>query len=156
MPIIFKFSSTDTSFESSVWKELINVSKLSLISFDYIVLSPGIDIKKCKISNYLKKNRSKIITELDIFAISYPNINKITITGTNGKSTTAKLLFEILKDQKKDVILAGNIGIPILSKRKIKPSTVFVIEASSYQLEYSKYWRFFIVNYYKLLYFFWN
>ena len=122
-------------------KKLINVRKLSSTNFDFIVLSPGIDIKKCKISRYLKKNRSKIITELDIFAISYPNINKITITGTNGKSTTSKLLYEVLKNNQKDVRLTGNIGYPILMERKIKHNTIFVIEASSYQLDYSKYYR---------------
>ena len=122
-------------------KNLINIRKLSSINFDFIVLSPGIDIKKCKISSYLRKNRSKIITELDIFAISYPNINKITITGTNGKSTTSKLLYEVLKNSKKDVRLTGNIGYPILMENKIKNNTIFVIEASSYQLDYSKYFR---------------
>ena len=118
-----------------------SLKRIKITEFDYIVLSPGIDINQCKLKNYLKKNRSKIITDLDIFYLNNQKNLKITITGTNGKSTTAKLLFEILRDQKKDVILAGNIGIPILSKRKIKPSTVFVIEASSYQLEYSKYFK---------------
>jgi len=98
-------------------------------------------MKKCKISIFLKKNRSKIITELDIFTISYPNINKITITGTNGKSTTSKLLYEVLKKNKKDVRLTGNIGYPILMEKKIRYNTIFVIEASSYQLDYSKYFR---------------
>tara|TARA_A100001011_G_scaffold110868_1_gene117401 strand:- start:3420 stop:4718 length:1299 start_codon:yes stop_codon:yes gene_type:complete len=120
-------------------KKIINTHKLASVNFDFIVLSPGIDIKKCKISNYLRKNRSKIITELDIFAICYPNINKITITGTNGKSTTSKLLYEVLKNNKKDVRLTGNIGYPILMEKKIKNNTIFVIEASSYQLDYSKY-----------------
>ena len=78
-------------------KKLINIKNYLLKTFDFIVLSPGIDIKKCKISSYLKKNRSKIITELDIFEICYPKINKITITGTNGKSTTSKLFYEVLK-----------------------------------------------------------
>ncbi len=122
-------------------KKLVNIHKLSSVNFDFIVLSPGIDIKKCKISNFLRKHRSKIITELDIFAISYPKINKITITGTNGKSTTSKLLYEVLKNNKKDVRLTGNIGYPILMEKKIKPNTIFVIEASSYQLDYSKYFR---------------
>ncbi len=89
----------------------------------------------------MRKNRSKIITELDIFSISYPNLNKITITGTNGKSTTSKLLYQVLKNNKKDVRLTGNIGYPILMEKKIKNNTVFVIEASSYQLDYSKYFR---------------
>ena len=122
-------------------KKITNIKKLSSINFDFIVLSPGIDINKCKISYYLIKNKSKIITELDIFAISYPNINKITITGTNGKSTTSKLLYEVLKNNKKDVRLTGNIGYPILMEKKIKNNTIFVIEASSYQLDYSKYFR---------------
>ena len=122
-------------------KILLNIGKLSSENFDYIVLSPGIDIKKCKISLYLIKNKNKIITELDIFAISYPNINRITITGTNGKSTTSKLLYEVLKYNKKDARLTGNIGNPILNEKKIKNNTIFVIEASSYQLDYSKYFR---------------
>ncbi|MDB0067088.1 UDP-N-acetylmuramoyl-L-alanine--D-glutamate ligase [Candidatus Pelagibacter sp.] len=106
--------------------------------FDCIIISPGIDINKCKLSRFLKKNHKKIYTDLDIFYSRYAFNQKITITGTNGKSTTAKLLHDILKDQKKDVRLVGNIGNPILLEKKIKKDTLFVIEASSYQLEYSK------------------
>ena len=119
----------------------ISLKKIKLTEFDYIVLSPGIDISKCRLKNYLKKNKKKIITDLDIFYLNNPNNLKITITGTNGKSTTAKLLFKILKDQNKDVKLVGNIGIPVLSKNNIKPSTIFVIEASSYQIDYSQYFK---------------
>ena len=122
-------------------KFFISLKKIKLTEFDYIVLSPGIDISKCRLKNYLKKNKKKIITDLDIFYLNNPNNLKITITGTNGKSTTAKLLFKILKDQNKDVKLVGNIGIPILSKNKIKFSTIFVIEASSYQIDYSQYFK---------------
>ena len=122
-------------------KKLIKLRDLLNTKFDFIVLSPGIDIKKCKISTFLSKNRSKIITELDIFEISYPKINKITITGTNGKSTTSKLLFDVLKINKIDVRLTGNIGYPILMEKKIKKNTIFVIEASSYQLDYSKFFK---------------
>ena len=99
--------------------KLLNIHNLLIKSFDYIVVSPGIDIKKCKISEYIIKNKSKIITELDIFEISYPKINKITITGTNGKSTTSKLLYEVLKRNKIDVRLTGNIGYPILMEKKL-------------------------------------
>ena len=106
--------------------------------FDCIIISPGVDINKCKLSKFLKKNHKKIYTDLDIFYSRYAFNQKITITGTNGKSTTAKLLYDILKDQKKDVRLVGNIGNPILLEKKIKKDTLFVIEASSYQLEYSR------------------
>jgi len=119
----------------------INYKQIKKNNFDYIVLSPGIDINKCKLSKYLKNNSSKVITELDIFYLCYPKIKKITITGTNGKSTTSKLLYDVLKEHRKDVRLTGNIGNPTLLERDVKNNTLFVIEASSYQLEYSKYYR---------------
>ena len=108
--------------------------------FDHIIISPGIDIKKCKLKQFLKVNQKKIITDLDIFYFFYKN-KSITITGTNGKSTTAKILYQAFKDQNKDVRLTGNIGKPILSEKNIKKNTLFIIEASSYQLEYSKYFK---------------
>ena len=98
----------------------IDYKKLKSNFFDHIVISPGIDINKCKLSKYLKKNRSKVITDLDIFYLNYPKIKKISVTGTNGKSTTSKLLYEVLKDHKKDVRLTGNIGNPVLLEKRIK------------------------------------
>ncbi len=121
--------------------KVINYKYLKKNNFDYIVLSPGIDINKCKISRYLKKNISKVVTELDIFYLTYPNIKKITITGTNGKSTTAKLLYDVLRHHGKDARLTGNIGNPILFEKNLNINTIFIIEASSYQLEYSKFFK---------------
>ena len=62
-----------------------SLKKIKITKFDYIVLSPGIDINNCKLKNYLKRNRSKIITDLDIFYLSNQKNLKISITGTNGK-----------------------------------------------------------------------
>ena len=121
--------------------KIINNNHLKKNNFDYIVLSPGIDVNNCRLSRYLKKNSSKVITELDIFYLSYPNIKKITITGTNGKSTTSKLLYDVFKEHRKDVRLTGNIGNPTLLETNLKNNTIFIIEASSYQLEYSKYFK---------------
>ena len=116
---------------------LNTLKEISKINFDKIIISPGIDISKCKLSKTLKKNSSKIYTDLDIFYSFYKN-KSITVTGTNGKSTTAQILYEVLKEQKYDVRLIGNIGNPALSEKKITKHTIFVIEASSYQLEYSQ------------------
>ena len=115
------------------------ISKLKLlkIKFDIIIISPGINIFDCKLSKFLKLNKKKIYTDLDVFFTFFKN-KCITITGTNGKSTTAKILYEVLKDQKKDVRLIGNIGNPPLNEKKISKNTIFVIEASSYQLDYSQ------------------
>ena len=119
-------------------KFFINKKKIYKYNFDYILVSPGINIRKCSLKKFISKNLNKIITDLDIFYSHYFKNKIISITGTNGKSTTARILYEVLKDQKKDVRLVGNIGNPILNEKRVTPKTIFVIEASSYQLEYSK------------------
>ena len=121
-------------------KNLTLRNQIIKLQFDAIILSPGIDINKCKLKDFLKKNLNIIYTDLDIFYSFYDN-QCITITGTNGKSTTCQLLYEVLKKQKFDVRLAGNIGYPILSIKNFNKKTLFIIEASSYQLEYSKLFR---------------
>jgi UDP-N-acetylmuramoylalanine--D-glutamate ligase len=135
---VFKFLKKDNRIITHDDKIKIDKKKITKIKFDYIIISPGIDINKCNLSKFLKNNYKKIYTDLDIFYNRHEENNKITITGTNGKSTTAKILYDIIKDQKIDVRLVGNIGNPVLLEKKVTNKTVFVIEASSYQLEYSK------------------
>ena len=130
-----------SSIPKKLKKNSIHKTKLTSVNFDRIVVSPGIDINKCTLKKYLSKNKSKIISEMDIFYLNNIKNKKITITGTNGKSTTSKLLHDVLKKHGKDVRLVGNIGNPLLSEKNIKPQTIFVIEASSYQIEYSKYFK---------------
>ncbi len=135
---VFLFDdNSNIQLSSSIKNKILKVNKVLKTKFDLIIISPGIDMKDCKLSKLLIKNRKIIYTDLDVFYSHYKN-ECITVTGTNGKSTTCKLLYSILKDQKRDVRLAGNIGIPILSIKKIMPKTIFIIEASSYQLDYSK------------------
>ena len=122
-------------------KFFLNKNRITKSEFDYIVISPGIDIYKCKLKSYLIKNWDKIITELDIFYITYPRNTKITITGTNGKSTTCQILYNIFKSKKFDVRLIGNIGKPPLKEKRIEKNTIFIIEASSYQIFYNKYFK---------------
>ena len=135
---VLKFLKKDNEIKTYDDKIKVDNKKITKIKFDYIIISPGIDINKCNLSKFLKNNSKKIYTDLDIFYNHHKLNNKITITGTNGKSTTAKILYDVLRDQKVDVRLVGNIGNPILLEKKVTNRTVFVIEASSYQLEYSK------------------
>ena len=124
-------------------KKNFNISKFWEKKFilDYIVISPGIDINKSKIRNFLKKNSKKIITDLDLFFDLNKNAKVISITGTNGKSTTCKIIEKILKKANYKVKTLGNIGNPVLSFHKSKKKYVFILEISSYQLEYSKLFR---------------
>ena len=137
----FIFDDNRKKLNNKFKRFFISKSKLSNNNFDYIIISPGININRCQLSNYLKKNKKKIITDLDIFYKFNPDVLTITITGTNGKSTTSKLLYEILKNHNYDVRLTGNIGNPILKEIKVTKKTIFVVEASSYQLAYSKYFK---------------
>ena len=105
-------------------QKLINLNQLLKTKFDRIIISPGIDILNCKLSKFLKKNFLKIYTDLDVFYSFYKN-KSIAITGTNGKSTTAKILYDALIDQKKDARLIGNIGNPVLSEKKISKKNIF-------------------------------
>jgi UDP-N-acetylmuramoylalanine--D-glutamate ligase len=138
---IFLYDDHQTKFKNfDIKKNKISYKNILKVKFDQIILSPGIDINKCKLSKFLKKNNNKIHSDLDVFYEFYKN-DCITITGTNGKSTTCQLMYEALLNQKFDVRLVGNIGNPILSVKNVKKKTIFVIEVSSYQLEYSKIFR---------------
>ena len=121
----------------NIKNRLSNFSK-SLNHVDYIIVSPGININLSKIKKDLIKNRKKIITDLDLFYLKNPNLTSIVVTGTNGKSTTSKIIEYLLKKNKKKVKLGGNIGKPVLNFKDLKDS-IFVIEASSFQLAYSKF-----------------
>ena len=120
---------------------LKSTKQLNKHLFDFIVISPGINKNNCSIKNFLSKNENKIITDLDIF-YSFNYFNKIiSITGTNGKSTTCKLLYEIFRAGGYKVQLGGNIGRPLLELKKLKKESIFILELSSYQLDYTKYFR---------------
>tara|TARA_A100000164_G_scaffold380301_1_gene427274 strand:- start:977 stop:2254 length:1278 start_codon:yes stop_codon:yes gene_type:complete len=112
-------------------KNLIHTLK----QVDYIILSPGISLLKNKNLNKFKK---KIITDIDLFYLNNNKSKSIVVTGTNGKSTTCKLLAHLLKKNKFECLLGGNIGTPILDLKNSKNSFV-VIEASSFQLSHSKF-----------------
>jgi len=109
----------------------------TLNDVDYIVLSPGVSLNENK---NLIKYKEKIITDIDFLYLSNKNFKSIVVTGTNGKSTTCKLISHLLKKNKFRVLLGGNIGNPILDL-KIKKNSYIIIEASSFQLSHSKFIR---------------
>lgn len=109
-----------------------------------IIKSPGIPndtpfLKRCDEHNLL------IINDIELFYILRKNVKYIGITGTCGKTTTATLLYNIMKEKYK-VKLCGNIGIPIFEFIE-EELEYLIIELSSFQLEYIKSFKpnFFIV-----------
>jgi len=107
----------------------------TLNQVDYIILSPGISLLKNKKLNKFKK---KIITDIDLFYLYNDKFKSIVVTGTNGKSTTCKLIAHLLHKNNFKHSLGGNIGTPILNLKNFK-NTFVIIEASSFQLSHSKF-----------------
>ena len=132
-----KIYTWDDKKKSKILKNSDSFRK-ALNEVDYIVISPGINIKRTKFKSNLIKNKKKIITDLDLFYMQKIPIKSIMVTGTNGKSTTCKLIQHVLKTNKMDAQLGGNIGKPILDL-KIKKESIAIIEASSFQLSYLKF-----------------
>ncbi len=101
---------------------------------DEIITSPGIP-DDAEIIKYLKKSGKKIISEIE-FAARFTNAKKICITGSNGKTTTTELIYHILKKAKLKVGIAGNIGKSFAMQVAKYDYDYFVIELSSFQLDY--------------------
>ena len=59
---------------NKVSESLVDFKDLDKKNYDFIVISPGIDINKCLLKNFIKKNLNKLITDLDIFYINYKKI----------------------------------------------------------------------------------
>ncbi len=107
-------------------------------SIKTLVVSPGIPInnkEKHKAIKLAIDNKVKIINDIDLFVEIYPKAKIIGITGTNGKSTTAALLFHILKFNKIKSVICGNFGIPACSINDPGENGVIILELSSYQLD---------------------
>ena len=98
--------------------------------YDVVIKTPGISVKDIDI------DFSKITSQTDLFLEAFHN-QVIGITGTKGKSTTSTLIYHLIKESGNDVILAGNIGIPILDcVNDINERTIIVYELSAHQLQF--------------------
>jgi len=109
-----------------------------LLECSFVVKSPGIK-PDLEIFEKLAKKNVPVYSELEI-ALAFSKAKGIVaVTGTNGKSTTTQLTFEIFQaglPRGKKAVLGGNIGVPISSTAPAaKAGDVIVLEASSYQLE---------------------
>ena len=82
-----------------------------------------------------EKNRGAIVTTEIEQLIKMAPCKIIGVTGSDGKTTTTTLTYEILKDAGYTVHVGGNIGIPLFTKlNEIKPQDIIVLELSSFQL----------------------
>ena len=103
-------------------------------SYDYVVKNPGVRLDHPVVLEAQKLN-IPIITELEVAYRYLPEVKIVGITGSNGKTTTTIIVYELLKAAGLPVHLAGNIGYPLCSQiDEIKPGDILVVEISSHQL----------------------
>lgn len=105
-----------------------------LDNIDRIILSPGVPRRIALVQEAIKRN-IPVTGEIELgYLLCKPKL-VIGITGTDGKTTTTTLIYEILKQEEK-VKLGGNIGIPFISFiDEVDSNTIVLLELSSYQLE---------------------
>ena len=120
---------TEYSFDFSLGSNSLN----KLNGFDIIFRSPSCMPTKKELK--AEEARGAIITtEIEMFMKVFPG-KIIGITGSDGKTTTTSLIYEILKNSGYNCYLGGNIGIPLFTKlNQMKPDDITVLELSSFQL----------------------
>lgn len=103
-----------------------------------IVLSPGLKIHHEPLRSILEDCQSRgceIIGELELSARHCP-APMVAVTGTKGKSTTVKLISEMLQACGLNAIRCGNTGIPLIAELpNLSPQSWAIVEVSSFQLE---------------------
>lgn len=135
-----KAGDRDKRFRYKTGKDYLS----TLTSFDVVFRSPGVPFLTAEIQA-AKKSGVAISSVTNIFfqeihalrekkRSEYPKI--IAVTGTKGKGTTATLIYSMLKKAGRKVVLAGNIGVPMLDVlAQAKRSEFIVLELSSFQLQ---------------------
>ena len=111
-----------------------DVTAQSLQGFDICVVSPGVPLDT-PIMLAVKEAGIPVYSEIEL-AYLYDKGEIIAITGTNGKTTTTSLVYEIMKSHDSDTLLVGNIEIPYTGLALTsKQGGATVAEISSFQLE---------------------
>ncbi|UKS67048.1 UDP-N-acetylmuramoyl-L-alanine--D-glutamate ligase [Rossellomorea marisflavi] len=101
--------------------------------FQYVIKNPGIPYTNPLIQKALEKG-IPVLTEVEL-AYLISEADMIGITGTNGKTTTTTLLFEMLADGGQNPLIAGNIGtVASEVAQEAGPHNKMVVELSSFQL----------------------
>ncbi len=123
--------------------------KNDFMNNDYVVINPAVR-PSSEFYKLAKKNKQKLITDMG-FLMEHTPALVIGVTGTKGKSTTTKLIFDLVQREIKNkkhpffgkynrVFLGGNIRVsPFDFIDKLDEKSIVVLEMSSFQLYHTKY-----------------
>jgi UDP-N-acetylmuramoyl-L-alanine---L-glutamate ligase len=99
--------------------------------FDVVIKSPGVSLYRSVIEQAREKG-VVFTSSTNIWFAERAGETTVCVTGTKGKSTTSSLIAHMLGNSGNRCVLAGNVGIPIISMLR-ETADVWVIELSSYQ-----------------------
>ncbi len=108
----------------------------ALAGADLVVVSPGVP-ETIPLLTQARAQKIPIVSEIDLASQFLGDIPIIAVTGTNGKSTTVKLIEAILRVRGTAAASAGNIGTPLITMTG-KKHDALVVEVSSFQLAQSR------------------
>ncbi len=137
------FLSDGSSLKNEYRNELINAaidfeegkhSAEKILNADEVMKSPGIP-EKAAMMKLIREKKIPVISEIEL-AYRFKGDSKIiAITGSNGKTTTTALTYHICNEAGLDCALVGNIGDSFAKRIVEKPSALYVVEVSSFQLD---------------------
>ena len=122
---------------SQIYKKIIlkHPKDLNFSKIQEAYITPGIDLNHNNLTE-LHNHKVVLYRDLELYSKLITNQKIIAITGTNGKSTTTKLISDLIQLCKKNCFMGGNIGKPLIDfKNQRNNSNYHVIELSSFQLE---------------------
>ena len=109
----------------------------TFLNQDLIILSPGVP-PHLKIFDYARSQGVKVTGEFE-FCVQFLKEPMVAITGTNGKTTTAHLIYTFLKDSGVNAWIGGNYGAPLSEYLSgDEKADVLVCEVSSFMLEHAE------------------
>jgi UDP-N-acetylmuramoylalanine--D-glutamate ligase len=118
----------------------LGARKIPKRNFDFVVLSPGVPPTSVLVKAAVAR-KIEIIGELEL-GYQLSRCMNISITGTNGKTTTTELVARLLTFCDRKTMAAGNIGLPICALTEQSRELDFLtLEVSSFQLETIQFFR---------------
>ncbi len=121
---------------------LVDLAAADWSAFTALVLAPGVPLTHPEPHWTVVRAQTagvEVIGDIELFcrerARTVRHAPFVAVTGTNGKSTTTALIAHLLRSDRRDVAVGGNIGTPILSLEPPAGSRFHIIEMSSFQID---------------------
>ncbi len=134
---VYTYDDTSTTQLKDTIK-LENLDDIKSLDLECVILSPGVQVIGNKNIQKFEDNHIPYISEFSL-GFMFSQGKKICITGTNGKTTTVNLIYEMCKTKYKNVFLCGNTNTPITKIANLTSlDSIVICEVSSFALETTK------------------